>query len=676
MADDVRIATDLPFEIERTPHTWIALADGTRLAARIWRPVTDEPVPAILEYLPYRKGDLTAGRDEPYASWFAGHGYAYVRVDIRGTGDSDGIINDEYAPQEQDDALEAIAWIAAQPWCTGALGMIGISWGGFNGLQIAARRPPALKAVISMCSTDDRYADDVHYKGGCMHAWDMLPWHAVMFSKDALPPDPATVGEGWRETWLRRLNETPPMDDAWVGHQRRDGYWQHGSVCEDFAAIEAAVWMVGGWADGYTNAIGRTIAGLSGPKKGLIGPWPHSWPQNADQGPRIGFLQEALRWWDRWMKGERNGIDDEPLLQIWIQEPARPEELALDRPGRWVAEPSWPPPSGVVWRLYLRAVRTLGEDPGAPGQLAHTGLQRHGMLAGTWCPYGPAADLPPDQREDDALALAFDSAPLAERIELLGHPLLHLLVTADRPLSFVLARLCDVAPDGRSTLISRGALNLTHRRSHEHPEPLTSGQAVDVDIELDVLGQAVPVGHRLRLTLSPTYWPWLWPSPEPVTLTLGVGEASWLELPTRPLDASDGDVRAFGPAEQGGPLPGLDVEEVDAYHVIERDVVTGEIALRMNQDGDVTMRFPDGLVFEERNRDRYAITEGEPLSASVAAERSLAMSRGDWRIRIETQSRMTSTATHFRLEDTLTAYEGDEQVFERTWDREIPRDHV
>jgi putative CocE/NonD family hydrolase len=676
MPDDVAVATDLPFAVERTPHSWIDLEDGTRLAARVWRPVTDDPAPVILEYLPYRKGDLTASRDEPYASWFAGHGYAYARVDIRGTGDSDGIITDEYAQQEQDDALEVIAWLAEQPWCSGAVGMIGISWGGFNGLQIAARRPPALKAVISMCSTDDRYADDVHYKGGCIQAWDAVPWHAVMFSKDALPPDPATVGDGWRATWLRRLDETPPFDDAWLGHQRRDAYWKHGSVCEDFAAIEAAVWMVGGWADGYTNAIGRTVAGLPGPSKGLIGPWPHAWPQNADQGPRIGFLQEALRWWDRWLKDDLNGIDGEPLLQAWIQEPARPEELALDRPGRWVTEDAWPPSSLEPTRLHLRADRTLGARTEADEVLFHTGVQRHGLLAGTWCPYGPAADLPPDQREDDALALTFETPPLEERIELLGHPTLHLRVAADRTLAFVVARLSAVSPDGTSTLLTRAILNLTHRRSHEHPEPLAPGRSVDVDLELDVLGQAIAAGDRLRLAVSTTYWPWIWPSPEPVTIAVETGWASWLELPIRPLGAPDGDPRAYGPPEEGPRLADVEVDEIDAYHVIERDVVSGEISLRMNQDGDVTMRFPDGLVFDERNRDRYTIVERDPLSAEIVAERTLGMSRGAWRVRIETSSRMTSTLSHFRLEDSLRAFEGDERIFERTWDREIPRDHV
>jgi hypothetical protein len=327
-------------------------------------------------------------------------------------------------------------------------------------------------------------------------------------------------------------------------------------------------------------------------------------------------------------------------------------------------------------RLHLRADRVLGDAPGDPGALAHTGVQRHGLFAGTWCPYGPAADLPPDQREDDALALTFETPPLGERIELLGHPRVRLRVAADRPNAFVVVRLCDVWPDGSSTLLSRGVLNLTHRRSHERPEPLTPGEPVDVDVELDVLGQAIAAGHRLRLAISTTYWPWIWPSPEVATISMVSGPASWLELPVRPLGTPDGPVRSFGPPERAPGLTGLEVEEADAFHVIERDILTGAITFRMNQDGDVTMRLPDGLVIDERNRDRYAIVEGDPLSASVIAERTLTMSRGDWRVRIETTSAMTSSATHFRLQDTMRAFEGDDPIFERTWDREIARDFV
>ena len=525
------IVNRFPFEVVRTRNEWIALADGTRLAARLWRPDTEEAVPAILEYLPYRKGDSMAPRDEGLGTWFAGHGYAYVRVDIRGTGDSDGVITDEYTPQEHDDALEVIARLADAPWCSGAVGMVGISWGGFNGLQVAARRPPALKAVISLCSTDDRYADDVHYKGGCVLACDALPWASVMLAYNALPPDPATVGDAWKETWLARLEETPPFITEWLTHQHRDDYWKHGSIGEDYGAIECPVYMVGGWADGYTNAIPRTLEGLPGVRKGLIGPWPHAWPHVATQGPRIDFLGEALRWWDRWLKGTPNGIEHEPMLHAWMQEPASAGELHLDRPGRWVSEPAWPAPSVSAQRFSLAGDGSLSALPSDDEELRHTGAQHHGLLAGVWCPYGQKTDFPLDQGEEDALCLTFDTAPLHERMELLGHPRLRLTLSVDRPLAFVIARLCRLAPDGSSTSLSRGALDLSHRDSHERPEPLEPGTRYEVDIELDALGQAVAAGDRLRLAISTTYWPWLWPSPEEVELSLVAGAGSWIDLP-------------------------------------------------------------------------------------------------------------------------------------------------
>ena len=333
------VVTDFPRRVRTIEQTWITLRDGTRLSARIWLPedAEQDPVPAIFELLPYRLNDGTAPRDSRHFPYLAGHGYACVRVDQRGTGESDGVMLDEYLPQEQADGCEVIEWIAAQPWCTGAVGMVGISWSGFNSLQIAAHRPPALKAIVTLCSTDDRYADDVHYDGGCVSS-DMAQWAASMFMWNARPPDPAIVGERWRDMWIERMEGAPSFIDPWMTHQRRDDYWKQGSVCEDFSRIEAAVYAVGGWADGYTNAIPRMLEGLPGPRKGLIGPWAHAWPQAGPPEPTIGFLQEVIRWFDHWLKGEQNGIMDEPMLRAWIQEPLPPRTCYTEIPGRWIAE--------------------------------------------------------------------------------------------------------------------------------------------------------------------------------------------------------------------------------------------------------------------------------------------------------------------------------------------------
>ena len=231
---------------------------------------------------------------------------------------SSGELADEYLSRELEDACEVIDWISRQSWCSGAVGMMGKSWGGFNALQTAALRPPALKAIITVCSTDDRYADDIHYMGGALLN-DNLWWGTIMLAYQARPPDPALVGEGWRDEWLERLKSLPFFPALWLAHQRRDAYWRHGSVCEDFSAITCPVFAVGGWADAYTNAVPRLLEGLKVPRLGLIGPWAHVYPQDGMPGPAIGFLQEALRWWDHWLKGEDRGIMAEPMLRAFIE---------------------------------------------------------------------------------------------------------------------------------------------------------------------------------------------------------------------------------------------------------------------------------------------------------------------------------------------------------------------
>jgi uncharacterized protein len=360
--------SEFPFAVREIENLWIPMPDGAQLAARMWLPVNagSQPVPALFEFIPYRKSDGTAIRDAYRAPYYAGHGYAVLRVDMRGSGDSDGVLYDEYTVQEHDDAVACITWIARQPWCDGNVGMMGISWGGFNSLQVAARRPPELKAILVIGFTDDRYADDVHYMGGCVLTSQMLSWASVMYAYNALPPDPRWVGDRWRVMWFERLEKTPSFVETWLAHQTRDAYWKQGSVGEDYGAIQVPVYAVGGWADSYNNSIPRLLAGLSVPRKGLIGPWAHTFPEMGEPGPAIGFLQESLRWWDHWLKGIDTGIMDEPMLRTWIQDSVHPASYYSQRPGRWVADPSWPSPNIIAGYLYLNsngATGTLDEHP-------------------------------------------------------------------------------------------------------------------------------------------------------------------------------------------------------------------------------------------------------------------------------------------------------------------------
>jgi putative CocE/NonD family hydrolase len=674
----VRIKTDFPRPLREAEDAWIPLGDGCRLSARVWRPQDsdDNPVQALLEYLPYRKDDATALRDSVHHPYFAGHGYASVRVDMRGSGASDGILEDEYLVQEQDDALDILAWLAAQPWCTGDAGMIGLSWGGFNALQVAARRPPELKAIVTLCSTDDRYADDVHYMGGCVLADFMLPWAASMLVLNARPPDPAVAGERWREQWLDRMERVPPFIEAWLSHQRRDPYWEHGSVCEDYASIACPVYAVGGWADAYRTAVLRLLAGLPGPRKGLIGPWAHLYPEQAVPGPAIGFLQECLRWWDHWLKGRDTGIMDEPMLRVWMQDAVPPRPYYDERPGRWVAEPGWPSPN-VRSRSYPLGARRLltGRAREDDVELRIASPQVTGVDAGRWGVFGLPSDLPPDQRAEDGRSLCFDSEPLEERLEILGFPIVVLEVISDRPLALLAARLCDIGPDGASTLVTRALLNLTHRESHAMPTPLEPGERTTVRLRMNAIAYAFPPGDRIRLALSPTYWPWAWPSPEPVTLTVVTGGESSLELPVRPRRAEDIELAPFLPPEGAAPLP---VEPLSGSTgtVLSLDVASGRLTRTMTSDRGGHRRRTDGLVYEPTVTDVFTIVEGDPLSANVRCERSVAIARGNWRTRVEAVSTMTADTEAFIVTNVLDAFEEDRRVFGRTWDARIPRDLV
>ena len=672
----MKIVRDTPSSIRQIDPVWIPLSDGCRLAARLWLPegAEERSVPAIIEYLPYRRGDGTATRDAVNQLYLAEHGYACLRIDIRGSGDSDGFFDDEYSPQEQADCVEAIAWIARQPWCNGAVGMWGISWGGFNSLQVAAHRPPALKAVITVCSTDDRYADDTHYMGGCLLLGN-LNWGANMFAIATKPPDPRVVGERWCDVWLERLERIPHLVSMWTAHQRRDAYWEQGSVCEDYSAIKCAVFAVGGWADSYTNAIPRLLAGLKAPKLGMIGPWGHAYAHEARPGPAIGFLQESLRWWDHWLKGRDTGIMSEPLLRAWMQEAVPPATWYEEIPGRWVAEAEWPSPDINARAFYLTRAGTLVETAAEDAPVSISSPQTIGVGSGAWCPYGMPGDLPTDQRIDDGQAVVFETGPFSERVELLGAPRMAANISADRPNALLVARLSLVAPDGAATRISYGVLNLTHRDSHAEPSPLVPGRRYRISLKLNDVGQVVPPGYRLRLALSNAYWPTIWPSPQKATVTVHTGQ-SRLDLPVRPPREGDKYIRPFEPPEGSAPLETSVTRPPSRERSAQVDLTGGHLTVVSFKDRGAERIIQSGIETDNEGIETYAISVDDPLSARAEMRWRTGLARGDWRIRTETSTVQTATESTFLITTSLDAYEGDTRIFSRSWTVEILRDLV
>ena len=675
----MKTVTEFPREVQaREEGMWIPMSDGVRLAARIWLPADAErdPVPALLEYLPYRKRDMTRRRDEPLHHYFAGHGYASVRVDLRGAGDSFGVMHDEYAKQEQDDAVEVIAWLAEQPWCTGAVGMFGISWGGFNSLQVAARRPPALKAIITSCSTDDRYTDDMHYAGGCLLN-DNSDWGTTFFSILPLPGDPQVMGEGWRENWRQRLESAPCPIETWLRHQCRDEYWKHGSVNEDYEAIQCAVFAVGGWLDGYSSAIPRLLSNLEVPRLGLIGPHAHQFGHSErPPGPAIGFLQECLRWWDHWLKGRDTGIMEEPMLRAYMGEdiPAAPHYEHC--PGRWVAEATWPSPRSENRTLHLNRTG-LESEAGAEHPLSHCSPQSVGLAAGEWCPYGTGgegAEFPGDQRVDDARSLVFDGPVLDAPLEILGAPEAALAFSVDRPLAFVCVRLNDVKPDGSVNRVTYGLLNLTHREGHAAASPLVPGQRYEVRVPLNDIAYSLRAGHRVRVSISTTYWPMVWPSPEPVTLTLFTG-TSTLNLPVRPREGEPA-CAPFEEPEEGPSMPYRQVEEPSSRNRAIHDMNARHIEV-CSERGDGLFEIEEhGIAFGRNTVERMVIREDDPLSAETEMRLTCTMAREEWCVEVDARTRVTASRDAFELRADLDVHENGARVHCRTWNLSIPRDGV
>lgn len=642
----------------------IPLPDGTRLSARVWIPdyAETEPVPAILEYLPYRKSDGTIDRDETMHPWFADHGYACLRVDRRGCGDSEGLYDDEYSEQELTDGENIIAWIAAQSWCNGRVGMQGISWGGFNGLQLAARAPEALKAVISIGTTVDRFTDDIHYKGG-IQLGENIGWAATAGSWFSMPPDPK-LRPDWRKAWLERLENAEFLAERWTEQADRGAYWKHGSVCESYDNFNAAILVIGGQHDGYRNAMAAMLEHASGTVQGIMGPWSHKYPHISTIGPSIDYLTLALRWWDRWLKDVDNGADEDGAYRVYVMDSAKPDPSLNYRPGHWLMFDKWPSPEIERQQLPL-GEGVMGQD-GVFSGVIEPNLDV-GRACGEFFPFGfGPGELPDDQSVDDAKSLCFDSEPLTDDTTLIGGPVVRLKLSCDRPRGQVIARLNDIRPDGTVALISLGMLNLRHRDGFDTRHDLIPGEEVEIELRLDQCAYRLPKGHRLRLAISGSYWPYAWPESEGFSLIASGGNV------TLPVLNGSAQVVAFDPPQQltrraceilaeGHEDKSWTTLE-DGTRVLE---ITGDHGRKEDKD--------TGLITESKVTERWQINPDDPASAGVEMVWTRGLGRGNWGVRSEVILRMRGLQDVFAIEQEVRAWDGDTLVFEKVQNAKVPR---
>ncbi|MGZ9276169.1 MAG: CocE/NonD family hydrolase, partial [Candidatus Limnocylindrales bacterium] len=548
---DPRPASPPSHEIAVDWDVRIPARDGVELSANIWRPVPrpgapDERFPAILEMIPYGKDNWRRASDMTRGEWFAARGFALCRVDVRGTGSSDGVALDEYTADETRDGFDVVEWLAAQPWCTGSVAMWGISYGGFTAIQVAALRPPHLRAIVPVMATDDRYLDDIHYRGGCVTVSELSQYAVSQVAMNAMPPEASFRGAAWRDEWRARLDATPPWLFAWLGHQTDGPYWRQGSLTPDYDAIEAAIFNIGGWQDSYVDPAFRMQARCTAPSHTLIGNWVHSWPHDATPGPNLDELHEIARFFDRHLRGIDNGWEAEPPIVWFEHEFAPPEPFPASMPGRWRAAVAYPHPATSI-RTWRFGAGTLDGDT-AETATGGVDVFRHRPTTGTrgplsWGAGGPPNGLARDLRGDEDAGPTYTSAPLADALAVLGVPEVVVHVSVDAPVATLSVRLSDVAPDGTVALVSAGVLNLTHRRSHAAPEALVPGVIEEVRVPLRTAGYRWRPGHRVRVAIASSLWPVLWPSPYPATFRLdrGTGTPSRLELPVIPSDGGVGE---------------------------------------------------------------------------------------------------------------------------------------
>lgn len=657
----------------------VPMSDGIRLAMDMHVPDRDDwpnlPYPVLLEYIPYRKDEAS-----PYAGAhfvFAQHGYVSARLDCRGTGSSEGVNTDEYTPLEQQDGVEAVEWIAHQPWCSGKVAMFGSSYGGFTATQIAAHRPPHLATIIPMYFTDDRYTDDCHYRGGCLRCYyDVGAYGSSMIGMNAMPPYPEYSGDDWARIWEEHLEGNEPYLLTWLEHQTDGEYWRNGSVRGRYDRIQCPVFMIGGWRDGYPNPPLRTFANLVVPKKVLIGPWNHSRPDAAIPGPRIDYLREVLRWCDHWLKGEANGVMDEPPVTVYMQSYDDPRADRLETSGYWRVEPTFPIPQATERVLHLHPNGRCAEEPVGPRPATDSSADggcdsfayrpAAGTTGGLWSggvPFG----LPTDQRPDELYALTYTTEALEAPLEIIGWPRVVLNAGSTAPVMAFVARLCDVAPDGTSALVCNGALNATRRLAN--PVPLRPDEIYEFTIDLDCTAWRFERGHRIRLSISSADFPNLWPTPFAGTnrVCRDADYPSRLMLPAVPTRGNADEVR-FEPA---APASVYRLSPDQPVWEIVHDVLGDRTGLRTHTRGTARAS-PTTEVTTEARLQVWA-SNRNPAEVVATGKHHRRIARPGGVTTIDTSCDVSSTETAFHVTIDLSIRVNDLPHHQRRWVRTFPR---
>lgn len=666
----------------KVENCWLTMPDGTRLATTLYVPRTGSKdstrFPVLLEYLPYRKDDTFYIVDYPTYSYFAERGFIVAKVDIRGTGGSHGVLPDrEYSDIELADADEIIAQLAALPKANGAVGMFGISWSGFNSLQVAMRRPPALKTIITMHSSDDLYYDDVHYADGVAH---VDPYHLFINHETGLPRTPDYKLD---EHYFRDRFERTPWIFEYFKHQLDSEWWRSGkSLKADYSAINIPVYIIGGLLDPYRSACMRMLENLDVPVKAEIGPWEHSSPDEGGPGPNYEWQDKAIAWFDRWLGGKRNGVDREvsaktsegKRLMVYVRAGHEPDLEQETAPGQWRLE-SWPIARTKWRRFYPAAGNRLARSLRHEG--AHVDSLKYypgaGVVQGNWW-----GDITGDARIDDDYSLVYDSKPIPEGapVEIIGFPNVQLKVAADAKNANWTVRLEDVAPNGKVSLITAAMIQGPQQSgSREKPRDLRPGKPIVVSRDLHFTTWTFQPGHKIRLAIANAQFPIGWPSAElsKSQLFAGIKETRF-DLPT--VETTSGRYPKL-------PAVAKKKERPDAKFITLRDGKPDlEKKWARSADGGVRYTHRVRSVYRVRSRriemnglNAWTTSAKDPASSRYLGTMSHKFETRHRKLQVRTRMEVASDKTHFHICVTRTVLESGRVVRRKTWRESFKRRH-
>lgn len=632
----------------------IPLSDGVSLAADLYLPDAPGPFPTLASYYPYHKDDLIGASFEYPRRYFTERGYANLLVDFRGLGNSDGIVWDAMDPREASDGAEMVEWTARQSWCDGNVGMWGMSYGGITSFKTAAAQPPHLKAIVPIMGSLDIYHDFI-YPGGCLNCLGAFgAWGSFMIAMNLMPPMYQDPEGRWSHVWKERLERIPPpYIFPWQEHPHYDEFWQSKAIAAE--RIQVPTFLIGGWRDIFPEGMVRAYERISAPRKLLMGPWMHTLP---DVSPfaKVDYLGQMLRWWDHWLKGEPNGVMDEPPVTLFVQG----SEV-------WKHEREWPVRRTQEHVLFLSGSGLLAEKP--PHYEESVTYQVDptiGVTAGLWDPTAIGLGLPLDQGPDDVRSLTYTSEPLSRPLEITGSPTATLYVALEEGENVnLVVKLCDVASDGRSVLITTGWLNGSHRASHTQPEALMKGEASEFCVPLWATSYQVPQGHCLRVSVSCADFPRIWPTPTNPHIRLFFGgglRLSAVRLPVVPPAVISGpEVQLPDPTINRAPLsldftPRWTIEQNLAHGTVK--ITTGEHPLLWNttRDGRFNLDHTATATVSALRPDTARV-EGETLITLQTPGQSIVV--------VKTKSWVTQTG--LMLSGRITV--DGQLLFEKHWQR-------